>query len=350
METQEISRILLDQADRLFAQHLSREARAAAETGAWPENLWQAVAAAGLPLAMVPEAAGGAGLAPGDALRLVRRSGFHALPLPLAETMLGNALWAATGEKPLAQPVSFSATPPISLRGAGDNVLLDGDAGAVPWGDVAWLLVIAEDAAGGRHLALVAPPEAALPQRRNLAFEPRPKRHLAGVRPVALRPAPRLATPGLRALGAVLRAQQMVGAMERALDYALLYANERQQFGRPIGKFQAVQHMLASAAGQFAAATAAADQALEAWGGADVEFAAALAKARVGEAAGKIAEIVHQVHGAMGFTQEHSLHFLTRRLWSWRDECGNEAEWQRVIGARVMQAGGEALWPMLAGA
>ena len=45
-----------------------------------------------------------------------------------------------------------------------------------------------------------------------------------------------------------------------------------------------------------------------------------------------------------GFTQEHPLHFATRRLWSWRDEFGNEAFWQERIGRLVASRGGEALW------
>jgi acyl-CoA dehydrogenase len=69
----------------------------------------------------------------------------------------------------------------------------------------------------------------------------------------------------------------------------------------------------------------------------------------VGEATGKVAEVCHQVHGAMGFTQEHPLHFATRRLWSWRDEFGHETFWQERIGRMVCSAGGEALWPMLVG-
>jgi acyl-CoA dehydrogenase len=124
---------------------------------------------------------------------------------------------------------------------------------------------------------------------------------------------------------------------------------ERRQFGRPIGKFQAVQLMLAEAAGQFAAAAAATDLAAEAYRTPDFVFATAIAKARAGEAAGKIAEICHQTHGAMGFTQEHPLHFATRRLWSWRDEFGNETFWQERIGRLVCDRGGAALWPMLVG-
>ena len=77
--------------------------------------------------------------------------------------------------------------------------------------------------------------------------------------------------------------------------------------------------------------------------GDDFDFAVAIAKARAGEAAGKVAEVCHQVHGAMGFTQEHPLHFATRRLWSWRDEFGHETFWQERIGRMVCSAGGEAL-------
>ena len=141
----------------------------------------------------------------------------------------------------------------------------------------------------------------------------------------------------------------MVGAMERCLKYALTYANERKQFGRPLAKFQAIQHMLAEAAGEFAASTAAADGAADAWGSPAFLQATAFAKARVGEASGKVAAICHQVHGAMGFTHEHPLHFSTRRLWSWRDEFGSEAYWQEEIGRSVCAGGGEALWDALVG-
>jgi acyl-CoA dehydrogenase len=186
-------------------------------------------------------------------------------------------------------------------------------------------------------------------ERRNLAGEPRETLILDGVMlpATAVRPAPAGCEDGVLPFGALLRTQQMVGAMERCLDHSLGYATQRQQFGRPIGRFQAVQQMLAEAAGHYAAAAAAADLAREAFGTAEFAFAVALAKARVGEAAGKVAGVCHQVHGAMGFTQEHPLHFATRRLWSWRDEFGHEPFWQERIGHLVCSRGGEALWLLL---
>ena len=96
-------------------------------------------------------------------------------------------------------------------------------------------------------------------------------------------------------------------------------------------------------------ATATADMLFESAGAEGFALAAAVAKARCGEAAGQVAAVCHQIHGAMGFTQEHPLHFFTRRLWSWRDEFGGEAFWQRRIGALACAAGGDALWATITG-
>jgi acyl-CoA dehydrogenase len=150
-------------------------------------------------------------------------------------------------------------------------------------------------------------------------------------------------------LGALLRAAQMAGAMEAALAISTQYANERVQFGRPIGKFQAIQQQMAVLAEHTAASLVAVENAARAVaeGRPSAAFACAAAKIRAGEAAGKVAEIAHQVHGAIGFTQEYRLHRVTRRLWSWRDEFGNEAYWARELGRRIATAGGDGLWPLI---
>ncbi len=62
-----------------------------------------------------------------------------------------------------------------------------------------------------------------------------------------------------------------------------------------------------------------------------------------------MARIAHQVHGAIGFTREHDLRLLTTRLWAWRDEDGTEAQWNAEVGARVLDGGAEALWPLVTG-
>ena len=154
-------------------------------------------------------------------------------------------------------------------------------------------------------------------------------------------------------MGATARAMQMAGALEAILDLSVAYANERVAFGRPIGKFQAVQQSLARLAGEVAAAVAAAGSAADAIAAVarfdeGVFLEAASAKIRVGEAAGEGAAIAHQVLGAIGFTQEHVLHRYTRRLWAWRDDFGNESVWAVKLGHLVAAKGADALWPMLA--
>jgi acyl-CoA dehydrogenase len=158
----------------------------------------------------------------------------------------------------------------------------------------------------------------------------------------------------LRLRAALGRSQLLAGAARAALARTVRYAGERVQFGRPIGRFQAVQQQLALAAAEVAAAGAAADAAAataqRAGLGADATaFAVAAAKARTGEAAGEVARIAHQVHGAIGFTREHDLRRWTTRLWAWRDEDGSDATWQTELGVRVLAAGPDALWPLVTG-
>jgi acyl-CoA dehydrogenase len=161
----------------------------------------------------------------------------------------------------------------------------------------------------------------------------------------------------LFAVGAIVRSALMAGAIERALALVVEYANLRVQFGRPIGKFQAVQQSIAVLATQAAAARAAAEaggEVIDDWLAGEGEplshsITAMSAKIRTGEAAGQACAIAHQVFGAIGFTEEHELHRFTKRLWSWRDEFGNEAFWSQALGERVLVADSrQTLWRTVA--
>jgi acyl-CoA dehydrogenase len=354
---EDVSVIVLEQSDRLFQQHVNKTILAEADGGSWPTLLWAALRDAGLPLALVPETAGGVGLSADLAANLIRRAAFYSVPLPLAETMIANRLWVDAGGDALEGPATLApvnALDRVTVTQVAGGAMLHGTAHHVPWGvQASAALVFARDVGGQAFLCRVPsaqlPPN--LPRRRNVAYEPRDQIQFDGVTLPAndVRPAPDyLAADGLMAFGAAIRVQQMIGGMERCMDYALTYANERVQFGRPIGKFQAVQHMLAIAAGHFAAASATADALFESECLGQDGFAVAIAKSRCGEAAGQVAAVCHQVHGAMGFTQEHPLHFATRRLWAWRDEWGAEAYWQEKIGRMICAEGGDGFWPLLA--
>ena len=128
------------------------------------------------------------------------------------------------------------------------------------------------------------------------------------------------------------------------LGESVQFANDRVQFGRPIGKFQAIQHQLAVLASETAAARAASSAACIAADSRQAVFEIAVAKARSGEAAGIGSKIAHATHGAIGFTYEHALHFTTRRLWSWRAEFGAETVWRDRLGRSALDRGAENLW------
>jgi len=147
--------------------------------------------------------------------------------------------------------------------------------------------------------------------------------------------------------GAMARSAQMAGGLEFLLAQSVKYVTERVQFGRPLASFQAIQQNLALLAGHTAAAGMAAQNAFAAMDGGEAGFEIAVAKIRTGEASGLGAGIAHQAHGAIGFTYEHTLHFVTRRLWSWRAEFGAEPYWAMKLGRDVAARGADALWPYL---
>ena len=319
-----------------------------------PPDLWGALQDAGFDKTLLPESKGGAGASWADACGLLGLVGEHAAPVPLAEAMIGQWLANRADAPDLGFPTVASSVRPyeIQLNRERDGWRVQGTLTRVPWGDacthVAFivgsapqLVVLARNAAG----VSVTP-------GRNLAGEPRDTLVLEGVAPHAVVAAP-LDADALLVVGAIVRSALMAGAIERMLALVVEYANQRVQFGRPIGKFQAVQQSIAVLATQAAAARAAADagsEAIDDWLAGDSEhlthnISAISAKIRSGEGAGQACAISHQVFGAIGFTEEHELHRYTKRLWSWRDEYGNEAFWSRRLGEWVLASEpGQTLW------
>jgi len=131
----------------------------------------------------------------------------------------------------------------------------------------------------------------------------------------------------------------MAGAMEAVLQTTVRYAGEREQFGRPIGKFQAVQQQLSVLAELACASRMAAELGCrQTSAGAPNALAAAVAKARASEAAGTVVSIAHGVHAAMGITAEYDLQLYTRRLIEWRTDYGSAGYWNRRVGDAVLSS------------
>ena len=339
--------IIVDTATRIFRDLCAPETVNKAEKGVWPVALWDALEESGLPLAWVPEELGGAGATMADGFAVLRVAGRFAAPLPFAETLMAGWLLARAGIAIPPGPMTIApvhADGRITVTAAGT---LSGRARRVPFARNAGHIAVVAHRGGERVVALVAAARLPMTQDTSLAGEPRDAVGFDGAVPQTVAPAA-VDEDMIQRLGAAVRLQQMAGALEKILEQSVQWALDRSQFGRPIAKFQAVQHNLAVLAGEVAAAGAAADLAAEACSGDELGAAeVAIAKVRAGEAAGTGAAIAHQVHGAMGFTYEHTLHHATRRLWSWREEFGNETAWAIRLGRMVAAQGADRLWPFV---
>ncbi len=309
--------------------------------------MWDALEESGLTVAWVPDDLGGAGATMADGFAVLRASGRFAVPAPLAETLMAGWLLARAGIAVPGGPLTIAPVHADGHIALGADGRLNGRARRVPFARNAGHIAVLAHRGNDRMVALVSTAGLAISQDQSLAGEPRDTVSFDGVIPEAEKPA-EIDEDMIQRFGAAVRLQQMAGALEKILDQSVQWALDREQFGRPIAKFQAVQHNLATLAGEVAAAGAAADLAAEACAGEEIGIAeVAVAKVRAGEAAGAGAAIAHQVHGAMGFTYEHSLHHATRRLWAWREEFGNEAVWAQRLGRMVAAAGADQLWPFI---
>ncbi|HEX6843197.1 MAG TPA: acyl-CoA dehydrogenase family protein [Stellaceae bacterium] len=338
--------LVQDSARRLFADLVPPAVVNAAEDGSWPEGLWDAVADAGFADALVAGSEKpGDLLGLPDAAAILREAGRHAAPIPLAESMVARWLLAGAGIDAPQGPLTLANVERkgrFALRREGEGWRIEGRAPAVPWAAEARGIV----ACAEHQVALIPRDALDLRPGKSLAGEPRDDVSFDTV--VEARHLDSVDATAVYRLGALLRSVMIAGALDEVLTLTVQYANDRVQFGRAIAKFQAIQQQLSVLAENVAAAGVVAGAAVEAVARDGAQhFSIAVAKARCGEAAGKAAEIAHQVHGAIGFTHEHRLHHLTRRLWSWRDEFGVESEWQAELGRLAAGKGGDGLWPLL---
>jgi len=346
------SELLRETTRKLFAELTEPAMLRAAEQGIFPASAWVALETVGLHRALVPEDAGGYGLPIADSLSLVRIAGEFALPLPLAETLLASWLLAGAGLEIPDGPLTLAPVTgeKLSLARAGTGWHLTGTVTRVPWGRNAIAAAVLAEQDGVFHVALVPAAAWRVEAGENMAREPRDTLIFDATLDGRSVGRAGISAAQLRLAGAAMRSLQIAGALTRITAMTTQYALERVQFGRPIGKFQAVQQNLAIMAGQTAAAIAASDLAAEAFADGMRPLPIAAAKARAGEAAGIGAGLAHQLHGAIGFTYEHSLHFFTKRLWSWRDEFGHETGWNLFLGRHMARAGAKNLWVELTAA
>lgn len=333
---------------------LAEAARGALRTAG---GSWNDVARLGFTALAVPEELGGSGGDLRDAAVVVAEAARQHVPLPIAEAnfLAGPLLAAAAIELPDGVLTGVAGTVAADRAGRLHGILTD-----VPWLRGADYLVTLAGTADGPAVALVPvkAPGMSVRPGGNLAGEHRDTAVLDAVAPVRLaRPVTQAAggwlaaggLPGLaEMLGAAARAVQIGAAAQAVLGRSVRHAGQRVQFGRPLARFQAVQQLLARLAADAATIGVAADAAVLALAGQapGTRLMVAAAKAEASALALTVARAGHQVHGAMGFTAEHELGEDTRRLWSWRQEHGNELYWRGQVAGLLDEASGQ-LWPLL---
>jgi acyl-CoA dehydrogenase len=294
------------------------------EQGGAFEPLWQPLQDAGFADAMLPEPAGGAALSLREAGALWFTLGRHAYPLPLGLTQWLRASAHAGGVALPLGPLTMAAAASQDAQG-----LLG--CRSVPAGRVAH--GVAVELQHGCWKWLEA---AAAVSRQPSGIHGDLHAHWHGPAAPNLQWASRSAS-GLE-WGALITAVHMAGALERVLELTLAFCEQRVQFGKPISKYQAVQHQLAVLAEEAAAARMAVEMAC-----ADEQphpLRVAMAKARCGEAAAVVAPMAHALHGAIGVTAEFELQRYTRALHAWRNDFGAAPFWFDRIGLAALAAQG----------
>ncbi len=294
---------------RHLAGLVTPEVIRAIEGGASGSDLWRSLDESGFADAMLAESAGGAGIDLAQAFPLIALAGEFCVPLPFAETIMARGMLAAQG-----------ATVP-----AGAAIVLAPLSAVIPGGRFARHALV--DRAGVPTLVTAtAAGEDIFGTGGATVIE-------QGDTLAVLAPAPDAVLLAAAAVAAGL----MAGAMARVLEMSLRYASERQQFGRSLGKFQAIQQQLAVLAEQVLSAQVAARNAFV-----DMTFdpiRVAAAKCRANEAAGTACNIAHAIHGAIGVTAEFDLQLYTRRIKQWQLAFGSESYWGARLGRARIASG-----------
>lgn len=313
-----------DEFERALAALCTDERLRAIEAGSIADAAaqWADIDALGFTDALIPVERGGAGLSIAAAGGLLLAAGNAGLSLPFGETMVARALLVKAGWSNDGACIAIACSPDDR-----DGIACRDVAGArfarhvlVECGD-SWSLM---------------PCDAA--QASPGAYRPHASASLRwrSTEQAVFRMARGAETA--ESICSAVHAAAMAGTMQRVLALTVDYANERRQFGRTIGQFQAVQQELAVLAEQATSAVTAARMGCAAPGALPDPLRAAAAKLRACEAADKVSTVAHAVHGAIGITEEHRLRLFTNRLHEWRMSPGTEYRCAMVLGQALLSS------------
>lgn len=283
---------------------------------------WRHLEDAGLTrLSCTPDSGAG----PAETAVVLRSLARHAVTVPVAETdVLAGWLAARAG---LVVPESGPLTVAAGLD-------------AVPYAGEAAAIVVALPDGDRLRVAVRTPAQFVITKGHNAGGEPRDTlaADLDDDAFVSLDAAGELIRRGAWA-----RCVQTIGALDAAVEFAVTHTREREQFGRPLSAFQAVQHTLATMAGEVERARAATDLAVAAaadhgFDSEQADYAVTVAKVTLGQVVPSVVTAAHQLHGAIGVTIEHRLWLATMRARSWIGEFGDTAHYAQRLGRLALSA------------
>jgi acyl-CoA dehydrogenase len=311
----ELIQMISDSLSSLLEEHCTPELLRGYESTGLTGDLWGEIEALGFVDLMLPEQDGGADLPLSALFELVFMFGKHLLPVPLSDTLIARALLHGAG-KPLAAGSIVLAscknqkdaiTPPVMYASVAQYALVEHT----------------------QKIGLV-------PLEKNNLQSTTVDRSLTAVIDASAATFDGALTvdTSLEVISAALRAAEMAGMLARVLELTVEYANERSQFGKKIGRFQAIQQQIAVLAEEVAAARMAAKMAFKR--NQFERVSAATAKMRAGSATKTVLAIAHAVHGAMGFSEEYDLQLYSRRLIEARFAYGSDSYWAKTLGAARM--------------
>ncbi|RDI53801.1 acyl-CoA dehydrogenase family protein [Microvirga subterranea] len=298
----------------------------------WDEARWKKLSELGLAGILVPEDNGGLGLAPVDLVQVAEACGYRCLPEPLVDIVgIAIPLLAAFADHPEVAPcleqaiageITVAVSHPVNPY--------------VPHASRAAAALIVRD--DGLYLVAISPDMLTM----QLSADPfRPLHTIARVPATRIASRDEAEAPLRQTLdrGALFTAAQLLGMAQGCVDLAVGYAKERQQFGRPIGSYQAIKHHLASVQVKIEFArpvvyAAAADLPHD-----DVYSRARISQAKLAasEAADLAAHAAIQIYGAMGYSWEVDVHLYLKRIIALTQAWGGPSFHRERVAARVFE-------------
>ena len=308
------------------------------------ETAWRHLEDAGLTRLVSADDSGGGPVESAVVLRALAR---HAVTVPVAETDLLAGWLAATAG------VAVAPSGPLTVAFGGAEVSgakVTATIPAVPYAAAATEVVLA--LRDGERLLVAACDPAQLSITKGHSAGGEPRDTVIVETAASDFAAVDGAVPELLRRGAWARCVQIIGALDAAVEFSVAHTREREQFGRPLSAFQAVQHALATMAGEVERARAATNLAVAAaadhsFASPEAEYAVTVAKVTLGQVVPAVVTSAHQLHGAIGVTIEHRLWLATMRARSWIEEFGDTAHYARRLG-RLALSGADP-WDVIIG-